>query len=112
MSKMRPVPIGDTFKQGNESVQPGEDMPIFLPSMLERDDIVLIMTVESNGMVTVYNHPKVSERLKSIDDKHPYPTGKLYDTCVLTMAIYADENDPQVLRLGAWNPGPPRRCST
>lgn len=112
MSRMQPVPIGDRFKQGNQVVEPGQQAPDFdFTAMVNRTDIALIMTVETNGMVTIYNHPKTAPvKLQSLDHLHPYPTGKLYDTCVVTMAIYADETDPAILKLGAWNPGPPLRC--
>lgn len=114
VSSMQPVPIGDRFKQGNQVTRPGQQAPDFdFTAMEGRTDIALIMTVETNGKVTIYNHPQTAaDKLKSSDHLHPYPTGALYDTCVITMAIYADATDPTILRLGAWSPGPPLRCYT
>jgi hypothetical protein len=112
MPRMQPVPLGDTFKQGNTPAQPGQTdltAPDFnFAAMGSRADIALIITVETNGKVTFYNHPATPEKLKNMEQLHPYPTGKLYDTYVLTLAIYEDEHDASILRVGGWNAGPPR----
>jgi hypothetical protein len=114
MSKMMKA----TFGQGNDApVNEGDPAPDFdFATFANRTDIVLIMTVDVNGLVTIFNHPRNPEKLANIDhypkQNKLYPTGSLADTCVLNMAIYADKDDAKILRLGAWNPGPPKRCYT
>ncbi len=113
MSRMHPT-NGRAFQQGNQELGRDEPASDFnFQSMQTRQDIALIMTVQTNGMVTIYNHPnRTSEDKLRLRTDQPYPTGALYDTYVVTMAIYAEAGNASVIRLGAWSPGPPKKCYT
>jgi hypothetical protein len=111
MPKMDPND-GKSFKPGH-TPQPDLVFPDFGNAQLTDPTILLILTVDKFGVVKLWNQPKTpaGEKFKQRGNA-PYPTGPIYDTGVIEMAIYANPNNTKEIELGAWLPGNPRICGT
>jgi hypothetical protein len=110
MAKMDPND-GKSFKAGHEEI-PNAVFPVFGNGELDDSTILLVLTVDKFGKVKLWNHPRTpaGEKFKQRGNR-PYPTGRIYDTGVIEMAIY-ETPGATTIELGAWLPGNPRICGT
>jgi hypothetical protein len=110
MARMHPE-SDNCFHAGN-STNPGDVIPdCNCEGLAEADDILLILTVDNYGRVTAWNHPNTDnkEKLRDITKQLPYPNQGIWDVTNVTLATYISNEFPNVVELGIWNPGPPRR---
>jgi hypothetical protein len=110
MARMHPK-SNKRFKSGNRT-KTGQRAPVMnFAAMAKNKSILLIVTVDNLGKVTSWNHPKTprADRLQDITHKFPYLTSGIYDVTNVTLATYSAPEDPKIVELGIWNPGPPRR---